>query len=63
MQSSVGLEDIGGGGGKWERSGGGGRKGKRGAELIGVEDGIVGTLGIERVAESWWDNVQVSSSS
>ena len=26
-------------------------------------DGGVGILGIERVAESWWDNVQVSSSS
>ena len=43
--------------------GGGGGKGKRGAELMGVGDGGVGTQGIERVAESWWDNVQVSSSS
>ena len=54
MRSSVGLEDIGGGGGKWERSGGcggGGGKGKRGAELTGVGDGGVGTLGIERAAE------------
>ena len=25
-------------------------------------DGGVGILGIERVAESWWDNIQVSSS-
>ena len=56
MQSSVGFVDIGGGGGKWERSGGGGGgsgKGKRGVALTGVEDGGVGTLGIERVVERW----------
>ena len=44
MRSSVGFEDIGGGRGKWERSGGGGGgggKGKRGAELMGVGDGGV----------------------
>ena len=54
MLSSVGFEVIGGGRGKRERSGGGGGgggKGKRGAELMGVGDGRVGTLGIERVAE------------
>ena len=54
MRSSVGFEVMGGGGGKWERSGGGGgggRRGKRGAELMGVGDGGVGTLGIEREAE------------
>ena len=62
----MGFEVIGGGGGKQERSGscgGGGGRGKRGVELIGVGDGGVGTLGIEREVESWWDNVQVSSSS
>ena len=67
MRSSVGLVDIGGGGGgKWERSGGcggGSGRGKRGAELIGVGDGGVGALGMERVAENWWDNVWESSSS
>ena len=66
MRSSVGFEVMGGGGGKRERSGGcgGGRgKGKRGAELTGVGDGGVGILGIEREAESWWDNVRVLSSS
>ena len=66
MRSSVGFVDMGGGGGKRERrggDGGGGGKGKRGAELIGVGDGGVGTRGMERVAESWWDNVRVSSSS
>ena len=66
MCSSVGLVVIGGGGGKRERSGGGGGgggRGKRGVELMGVGDGGVGTLGMERVAESWWDNVHVSSSS
>ena len=66
MRSSVGLVDIGGGGGKRERrggGGGGGGRGKRGAELMGVGDGGVGTRGMERVAESWWDNVWVSSSS
>ena len=31
--------------------------------LIGVGDSGVGTLGIERAAERWWDNVRVSSSS
>ena len=54
MYSSVGFEDIGGGRGKRERSGGcggGGGKGKRGAELTGVGDGGVGALGMERVAE------------
>ena len=58
--------DIGGGGEKRERSGGGGgggRKGKRGVALIGVGDGRAGTLGIERAAERWWDNIRVSSSS
>ena len=66
MRSSVGFEVMGGGRGKRERSGGGGSgsgRGKRGAELMGVGDGVVGFLGIERVAESWWDSVQVSSSS
>ena len=66
MRSSVGFVVIGGGGGKRERSGGGGGgggKGKRGAELMGVGDGGVGTLGIEREAESWWDNVRALSSS
>ena len=64
MRNSVGLVDIGGGGGKRERrGGGGGGRGKRGATLIGVGDGGVGTLGIERVVERWWDNVRVSSSS
>ena len=66
MCSSVGLVDIDGGGEKRERSGGGGGgggRGKRGAVLIGIGDGGVGALGIERAAERWWDNVQVSSSS
>ena len=66
MRSSMGFVDMGGGGGKRERrecGGGGGGKGKRGAELIGVGDGGVGTRGMERVAESWCDNVRVSSSS
>ena len=67
MCSSVGFVDIGvGGGGKRERRGGGGAgggKGKRGVELTGVGDGGVGTRGMERVAERWWDNVRVSSSS
>ena len=55
MLSSVGFEAMGGGGGKQGRSGGG--KGERRVELTGVGDGGVGTLGIERVAERWWDNV------
>ena len=67
MRSSVGLVDIdGGSGGKRERrggGGGGGGRGKRGAVLMGVGDGGVGTRGMERVAERWWDNVRVSSSS
>ena len=66
MHSSVGLEDIGGRGGKRERSsggGGGGGRGKRGVVLTGVGDGGVEILGIERAAERWWDNVWVSSSS
>ena len=66
MRSSVGFVDMGGGGGKRERRGGcggGGGRGKRGAELTGVGDGGVGTRGMERVAESWWDSVRVSSSS
>ena len=66
MHSSVGLVDIGGGGGKWERSGGGGGgsgRGKRGVALIGIGNGGVGALGIERAVERWWDNVRVSSSS
>ena len=58
MRNSVGLVDIvgGGKGGKRERrggGGGGGGKGKRGAVVIGVGDGGVGTLGIEREVESW----------
>ena len=66
MHNSVGFVVMGGGGGKRERRGGsgsGGGRGKRGAALIGVGDGGVGILGIERAAESWWDNVRVSSSS
>ena len=66
MRNLVGLVDIGGGGGKRERrggGGGGGGKGKRGVALIGVGDGGVGALEIERAAERWWDNVRVSSSS
>ena len=66
MRNSVGLMVIGGAGGKRERrggGGGGGGRGKRGVVLIGVGDGGVGTLGIEREAESWWDNVRASSSS
>ena len=66
MRNSVGFVVIGGGGGKRERrggGGGGGGRGKRGVVLIGVGDGGVGTLGIERVVESWWDNVRVLSSS
>ena len=68
MRSSVGFVDIGvgGGGGKRERrgsGGGSGGRGKRGAELTGVGDGGVGTRGMEKVAERWWDNVCVSSSS
>ena len=66
MRNSVGLVDIGCGGGKRERrgsSGGGGGRGKRGVVLIGVGDVGVGTLEIKREAESWWDNVRVSSSS
>ena len=66
MHNLVGLVDIGGAGGKWERrgsGGGGGGRGKRGVVLIGVGDGGVGTLGMEREVESWWDNVRVSSSS
>ena len=69
MRNSVGFIVIGGGGGKRERrgggggGGGGGGRGKRGAALIGVGDGGVGTLGMERAAESWWDNIRVSSSS
>ena len=54
MRSSMGFKVIGGGGGKRERSGGcggGGGKGKRGAEVMGVGDGGVGILGMERVAE------------
>ena len=66
MRSSVGFIVMGGGGGKRERRGGGGGGGgreKRGVVLIGVGDGGVGILGIEREVESWWDNIQVSSSS
>ena len=66
MHSSVGFEVSGGGGGKHERSsgcGGGERRGKRGVVLTGVGDGGVGFLGMEREAESWWDNVRVASSS
>ena len=62
MCNSVGFVVMGGsGGGKRERRGGGGGGGggrvKRGVALIRVGDGGVGTLGIEREAESWWDNV------
>ena len=60
MRNSVGFVVIGSGGGKQERrggGGGGGGRGKRGAALIGVGDGGVGTLGMEREAESWWDSV------
>ena len=66
MRNSVGFVVIGGGGGKRERRGGGGSgggRGKRGAALIGVGGGGVGTLGMEREVESWCDNVRVSSSS
>ena len=66
MRSSVGLEDIGGGGEKQERSsggGGGGGRGKRGVKTMGVGEGGVGILGMERAEERWWDNVQVLSSS
>ena len=52
----MGEEGSGGGGG-------GGGKEKRGIALIGVGDGGVGTLGIERVVERWWNNIWVSSSS
>ena len=54
IRSSVGLEDMGGGGRKRERSGGSGSgsgRGKRGVALTGVGEGRIGTLGIERVAE------------
>ena len=55
MQSSVGLVVIGGGRGNQERSGdggSGGRRGKkRGVETMGVGEGGVGVLGIERAAE------------
>ena len=60
MRNSMSLVVMGGSGGKRERrggGGGGGRRGKRGAALIGVGDGGVGTLGMEREAESWCDNV------
>ena len=66
MRSSVGFVVMGGGGGKRARrggGGGGGGRGKRGVVLMGVGDGGVGIRGIERVAERWWDNVRVSSSS
>ena len=56
MRSSVGFVDMGGGGGKRERRGGGGGGGGRGKRGVG-------TRGMERVAESWWDNVRVLSSS
>ena len=55
MRNSVGFVVMGGGGGKRERrggGGGGGGRGKRGAALIGVGDGGVGILGMEREAES-----------
>ena len=45
MRSSVGFVDMGGGGG--------GKRERRGVELMGVGDGGVGTRGMERVAESW----------
>ena len=56
MRSSIGFVDIVGGGGNQERRGGcgsGGKKGKRGFEMMGVGDGGVGFLGIERAAERW----------
>ena len=56
----MGFVVMGGGGGKRERRGGGGGgsgRGKRGVALIRVGDGGVGTLGMEREAESWCDNV------
>ena len=59
MRSSVGFVDIGGGGGNWKRrggSGGSGRRGKSGVVTMGVEDGGVGILGMERVAERWWES-------
>ena len=60
MRSSVGLEDMGGRGGKRERRGGGsggGGRGKRGVAFTEVGDSGVEILGIERVVESWWDNI------
>ena len=66
MDNSYSFVAIGGGGGKQERSvggGGGSGKEKRGVALTRVRDGGVGTLGIERVAERWWDNVWVLPSS
>ena len=54
MRSSVGFVDIGGEGGKQERSGGGGGgggKGKRGVVTMGVGDGGVRFWEIERAAE------------
>ena len=53
MRSSVGFVDIGGEGGKRERSGGGGGRGKRGLETMGVGDGGVGFLEMERAVERW----------
>ena len=64
MQSLAGLVDIGGGGGNQERrgggGGGGGGRGKRGVVTMGVGDGGVGILGMERVAERWWESIWVS---
>ena len=54
---------MGGAGGNWERSGGGGgRRGTRGVTTTGVGDGGVGNLGIERAAERWWESTRISSS-
>ena len=66
MCSSVGFIVVGGGGGNLERrggGGGGGGKGKREAVMMGVADGGVEILGIERAAERWWESAWVSSSS
>ena len=59
MQSSVGLVDIDGVGGNRERrggGGGGGGRGKSGMDVIGVGDDRVGILGMDRVAERWWES-------
>ena len=53
-------------GGNRERrggSGGGGGRGKSGVEMTGIGDGGVGILGMERMAERWWECMWVLSSS